>query len=72
MPVAQANVGIGLLYRVDSGVKGRWMVTGSADRGFEFPYVRFLTASRNAVLCSAMPTEMRRKVGMPQLAPGWT
>lgn len=34
VPVAQANVGIGLLYRVDDGDKGRWMVTGGAGWGF--------------------------------------
>ena len=34
VPVAQANVGIGLLYRVDGGDDGRWMVTGGAGWGF--------------------------------------
>jgi hypothetical protein len=34
LPVAQANVGIGLLYRVDSGDGGRWLVTGGAGWGF--------------------------------------
>ncbi len=34
VPVAQANVGIGLLYRVDSGNGGRWLVTGGAGWGF--------------------------------------
>lgn len=34
IPVAQANLGIGLLYRVDSGDGGRWMVTGGAGWGF--------------------------------------
>jgi hypothetical protein len=34
VPVAQTNVGIGLLYRVDGGDKGRWMVTGGAGWGF--------------------------------------
>ena len=34
VPVAQANVGIGLLYRVDSGQGGRWLVTGGAGWGF--------------------------------------
>lgn len=34
VPVAQANVGIGLLYRVDSGDGGRWLVTGGAGWGF--------------------------------------
>jgi hypothetical protein len=34
LPVAQANVGIGLLYRVDGGDGGRWMVTGGAGWGF--------------------------------------
>ncbi len=34
IPVAQANVGLGLLYRVDSGDKGRWLVTGGAGWGF--------------------------------------
>ena len=34
VPVAQANVGLGLLYRVDGGDKGRWLVTGGAGWGF--------------------------------------
>jgi hypothetical protein len=34
IPVAQANVGIGLLYRVDSDDSGRWLVTGGAGWGF--------------------------------------
>jgi hypothetical protein len=34
VPVAQANVEIGLLYRVDSGDGGRWLVTGGAGWGF--------------------------------------
>jgi len=34
VPVAQANLGIGLLYRVDSGDGGRWLVTGGAGWGF--------------------------------------
>jgi hypothetical protein len=34
VPVAQANVGIGLLYRVDSSNGGRWLVTGGAGWGF--------------------------------------
>jgi hypothetical protein len=34
VPVAQANVGIGLMYRVDGGDGGRWMVTGGAGWGF--------------------------------------
>lgn len=35
IPVAQANVGIGLLYRVDNGGGGgRWLVTGGAGWGF--------------------------------------
>ena len=34
LPVAQANLGIGLLYRVDSGDGGRWMVIGGAGWGF--------------------------------------
>jgi hypothetical protein len=34
VPVAQANVGIGLLYRVDGGDNGRWLVTGGAGWGF--------------------------------------
>ena len=34
VPVAQANVGIGLLYRVDRGDGGRWLVTGGAGWGF--------------------------------------
>jgi len=32
--VAQANLGLGLLYRVDSGDGGRWLVTGGAGWGF--------------------------------------
>jgi len=34
LPVAQANLGIGLLYRVDGGDGGRWLVTGGAGWGF--------------------------------------
>jgi hypothetical protein len=34
LPVAQANLGLGLLYRVDSGNGGRWLVTGGAGWGF--------------------------------------
>jgi hypothetical protein len=34
VPVAQANVGLGLLYRVDGGTGGRWLVTGGAGWGF--------------------------------------
>ena len=34
VPVAQANVGIGILYRVDNGDGGRWLVTGGAGWGF--------------------------------------
>jgi hypothetical protein len=34
VPVAQANVGVGLLYRLDKGDGGRWLVTGSAGWGF--------------------------------------
>ena len=34
VPVAQANLGIGLLYRVDSGDGGRWLVTGGGGWGF--------------------------------------
>jgi len=34
LPVAQANLGLGLLYRVDGGSGGRWMVTGGAGWGF--------------------------------------
>ena len=34
LPVARANLGIGLLYRVDGGVVGRWLVTGGAGWGF--------------------------------------
>ena len=34
LPVAQANVGLGLLYRVDDGSGGRWLVTGGAGWGF--------------------------------------
>ncbi|MCW8984400.1 MAG: hypothetical protein OQK55_03590 [Thermoanaerobaculales bacterium] len=34
VPVAQANLGIGLLYRVDSSDGGRWLVTGGAGWGF--------------------------------------
>ncbi|MDH3814196.1 MAG: hypothetical protein OEV48_06890, partial [Acidobacteriota bacterium] len=34
VPVAQANIGIGLLYRVDHGDGGRWLVTGGAGWGF--------------------------------------
>jgi hypothetical protein len=34
IPVALANVGIGLLYRVDNGDGGRWLVTGGAGWAF--------------------------------------
>jgi hypothetical protein len=34
VPVAQANIGVGLLYRVDDADGGRWMVTGGAGWGF--------------------------------------
>jgi hypothetical protein len=34
VPVAHANLGVGLLYRVDGGEGGRWMVTGGAGWGF--------------------------------------
>jgi hypothetical protein len=34
VPVAQAKVGIGLLYRVDGSSEGRWLVTGGAGWGF--------------------------------------
>jgi hypothetical protein len=34
LPVAQANLGVGLLYRVDSGDGHRWLVTGSIGWGF--------------------------------------
>jgi hypothetical protein len=34
LPVAQASVGLGLLYRVDDGSGGRWLVTGGAGWGF--------------------------------------
>jgi len=34
LPVAQANLGIGLLYRVDGGEGGMWLVTGGAGWGF--------------------------------------
>jgi hypothetical protein len=34
IPVAQVSVGIGLLYRVDTGDEGRWLVTGGAGWGF--------------------------------------
>ncbi len=34
LPVARAYLGIGLLYRVDSGEGGRWLVTGGAGWGF--------------------------------------
>lgn len=34
LPVAQANLGIGLLHRVDGGDGGRWMVIGGAGWGF--------------------------------------
>jgi hypothetical protein len=34
LPVAQANLGLGLLYRVDGGDGGRWMVIGGAGWGF--------------------------------------
>jgi hypothetical protein len=32
--LAQANIGIGLMYRVDGGTDGRWMVTGGGGWGF--------------------------------------
>lgn len=34
LPVARANLGLGLLYRVDNGAGGRWLVTGGAGWGF--------------------------------------
>ena len=34
IPLARAYVGIGLLYRVDGGTDGRWMVTGGGGWGF--------------------------------------
>jgi len=34
LPVAQANLGLGLLYRVDSSDGGRWLVTGGVGWGF--------------------------------------
>jgi hypothetical protein len=34
VPVAQANVGLGLMYRTDSDDGGRWLVTGGAGWGF--------------------------------------
>jgi len=34
LPVARANLGLGLLYRTDSGDGGRWLVTGGAGWGF--------------------------------------
>lgn len=34
LPVAQANLGIGLLCRVDGAEGGRWLVTGGAGWGF--------------------------------------
>ncbi len=34
LPVARANFGLGLLYRVDGGDGGRWLVTGGAGWGF--------------------------------------
>ncbi len=34
VPVAHANLGVGLLYRVDGGEGGRWLVTGGAGWGF--------------------------------------
>ena len=34
VPVAQANLGIGLLYRVDSGDGQKWTITGSVGWGF--------------------------------------
>ena len=34
LPVARANLGLGLLYRVDGGDGGRWLVTGGAGWGF--------------------------------------
>ena len=32
--LAQANVGLGVLYRVDGGTDGRWMVIGGGGWGF--------------------------------------
>jgi len=34
VPVAQANIGLGLLYRVDSGDGRKWTITGSVGWGF--------------------------------------
>lgn len=34
VPVAQANVGLGLMYRVDAGDRGRWLLTGGSGWGF--------------------------------------
>ena len=34
MPVAQANLGLGLLYRVDGGDGRKWTITGSVGWGF--------------------------------------
>jgi hypothetical protein len=34
VPVAHANLGVGLLYRVDGGERGRWLLTGGAGWGF--------------------------------------
>jgi hypothetical protein len=34
VPVAQASLGVGLLYRVDGGDDGRWLITGGAGWGF--------------------------------------
>ncbi len=34
VPVAQANLGVGLLYRVDSGDGRKWTITGSVGWGF--------------------------------------
>jgi hypothetical protein len=34
VPVAQANIGLGLLYRVDNGDGRKWTITGSVGWGF--------------------------------------
>jgi hypothetical protein len=34
LPVARANLGLGVLYRVSGGEGGRWLVTGGAGWGF--------------------------------------
>ncbi len=34
LPVAQADLGLGLLYRVDGGDGGKWLVTGGVGWGF--------------------------------------